>query len=77
MRFLEFQPLSKAGAFAFFSISSLPLRTNWLKVGNHDTSYIKYLFFKKGTAFFKNQNKAKRTAISPRWGNRSIASSDS
>jgi hypothetical protein len=31
--FLEFQPFRSAGAFAFFSETSLPLRTNWLNVG--------------------------------------------
>jgi hypothetical protein len=33
LRFLEFQPFKRAGAFAFFSDTSRPLRTNWLKVG--------------------------------------------
>ena len=32
-RFLEFHPLSRAGAVDFFSTVSLPLRTSWLKVG--------------------------------------------
>ena len=32
-RFLEFHPFSSAGAVDFFSTTSLPLRTSWLKVG--------------------------------------------
>ena len=31
--FLEFSPFKRAGAFAFFSVVSRPLRTSWLKVG--------------------------------------------
>ena len=34
LRFFEFQPFRSAGALAFFSETSLPLRTNWLNVGN-------------------------------------------